>query len=343
MLTAAGNTYTGTVQSFTTNASSPGSQVPVVATGQAASVGPTGALLTGTVNPDGPARVGYSFSYGTSASNLGRTTSSSTQPGGTTAVPVTATLTGLHPGTTYYFRLTVTLAHHTYPGAVSSFTTLVRSPGARTGGAHDITSNSAVVRGLVNPHGAATRYQVQFGATRDYGLSTTWAKGGYATSKEQVNTVLAGLRPQTTYHFRLVAESAGGTVVGADRSFTTARRMGLAPRFRFDMPRRESLSRAVSHSLRAHFNCSKACTAHFVLTVAPSGISRTTALPLTIARGQARLHRAGKGAVTLRFTTRFRHAVHRSADGPLKLIVLGYAIGSHTTASRPQHARVTLT
>lgn len=32
---------------------------------------------------------------------------------------------------------------------------------------------------------------------------------------------LAGLAPETTYHYRVVADSLGGTALGADRTFTT--------------------------------------------------------------------------------------------------------------------------
>ena len=35
-------------------------------------------------------------------------------------------------------------------------------------------------------------------------------------------STLSGLLPATTYHYRVVATNSFGTVVGADRTFTTA-------------------------------------------------------------------------------------------------------------------------
>jgi hypothetical protein len=341
VISAAGTTYTGAVQSFTTTASSGISQTPVVATGPAARITATGALLTGAVNPGGPAAVTYTFLYGTSPSSLSLSTGSSDQPGGSTAAPVSATLTGLRPKTIYYVELETSLGGHTYPGRVRSFTTRRLLPAVRTGRARNVISNSATVSGWVNPHGTSTVYEVQFGPSSSYGHSTTFVLAGSGRSGRRVRAVLFGLHPSRRYHYRLVAENRGGTVVGSDRTFTTGHKLGAAPRFSFRAPARVSWRALKAHRLRLQFHCSKACTAHFVLTAAPAGGGPGVTAPLTLARGQARLHRRGSGRTALRFAFGARTATAAQTKR-VKLLLLGYAVTHRSSASPPKQAHITL-
>ncbi len=342
VVSAGASTYSGSVLSFTTSSSSVTTQTPVVATGQAGRVSAGGALLTGTINPGGPSAVKYAFRYGTAAANLSHSTPSSTLAGGTTAVPVSGTLTGLRPATRYYVQLTATLNGQTRVGAVRSFTTARRLPSVNTGGAQHVVSTGAQISGWVNPHGTATVYQVQFGPSSRYGYSTILLHVGTASTSQHVSTVLVGLHPATTYHYRLVARNDGGTVVGSDRTFTTARRLVAAPRFGFRAPTRVSRHALRSGQERVSFHCSKACTAHFELELTPAGISRTAAVPLTIARGRAQLGKTGSGTATL-FVVRGRRsnlAARRSAS--VKVLLLGYAIATRSSPSAPREERVRL-
>jgi alkylated DNA nucleotide flippase Atl1 len=342
VISAGGATYTGAVASFTTTASSGTAQAPVAATGSAARIGALGALLTGTVNPGGAAPVRYMFSYGTSASNLSKSTSWSAQRGGRTAAPVSATVTGLRPGTTYYVELEVSLGGQTVTGGVKSFTTRRLLPGVRTGSVRGIISNSATVAGWVNPRGTSTVYQIQFGTSSSYGHSTTFVLAGSARSGRRVSAVLFGLRPDSKYHYRLVAQNDGGTVVGAGRTFTTGRRLSAAPRFGFRAPARVSWRSLRDHRMRLRFHCSKACTARFALTVAPAGISQAAAVPLTIARGRARLGHSGSATVSLRSAARTRKEPAGTQTKPLKVLLLGYAVSWRSSASPPKETRITL-
>jgi PKD repeat protein len=344
VVSTGGNSYRGSVQNFTTTSSSPAPQKPVVATGPAGRVSSTGALLTGTINPGGSSPVQYSFSYGSSATTLDHTTARSTQPGGTTAALVSATLTGLAPHTTYYFRLAVSFNGQTYVGAVRTFTTSQPLPGVLTGGTSHVIGDSAVLSGWVNPHGTKTIYQVQFGRSATYGFSTTWIIAGSAASAQLEQIALFGLNPGTTYHYRFVAQNRYGTAVGADRAFTSAPSAGYAPRFRLSAPSRLPWHQVASHPLRVRFRCNKECLAHFVLLVERPGHTRSVTLSVAIGHGKARLRRAGGGLILLRFSPRFRRHLRQPSNQRLpELVLVGYAQARGSGPSPPQQTTIRLT
>jgi hypothetical protein len=99
---------------------------PVVVTGDPSDVTQQGAKLNGTVNPQGKATT-YTFQFGLTTSYGAQTTPASAGSG-TTAAPVSATLTGLAPGTTYHYRISATNSDgQTTTGADRTFTTAARS------------------------------------------------------------------------------------------------------------------------------------------------------------------------------------------------------------------------
>jgi hypothetical protein len=92
--------------------------LPTPTTLAATSVTTTSAVLNGTVNPNGlPAA--WEFVYGPNAAHLVYTKVASLAAG-TTAAPVSVTVTGLSPGTTYSFALLASnqnnLTYHSYYG-----------------------------------------------------------------------------------------------------------------------------------------------------------------------------------------------------------------------------------
>ena len=157
----------------------------------------------------------------------------------------------------------------------------------------------------------------------------------------RLDVSIAGLVPRTTYHFRLVAQNAGGTVVGGDNSFTTGRSLGHAPRFAFNVRSRSALKAALQGRLKISFTCSADCSAHFAVTVAPSGGRRGAALPLTLARASGQIPSAGSGSVAVTFIPKLRNGLRHSKS--LKLLVSGYAVGAGTTPSAPLLKPLTLT
>ena len=118
----------GDVTPFVTDAGMPNYMVfqtvsatplPVVVTGVASDIIDTTATLNGTVNPSG-SETTYHFEYGLTTA-YGSTTTSTSAGSGFTAVPVSAALTGLIPGTLYHFRLTATNSGGTVNGVDATF------------------------------------------------------------------------------------------------------------------------------------------------------------------------------------------------------------------------------
>jgi hypothetical protein len=108
----------------------------VAITGGVTSVTTTSATLNGTINA-GNADVGWTFQYGRSVPSVQNTGVHTAGPGVTA---VSATISGLSPGTTYHFRLVgvdqvdTTLGPQFHPGADMAFTThTVKAPGGKPG------------------------------------------------------------------------------------------------------------------------------------------------------------------------------------------------------------------
>lgn len=233
--TEQGSTYSaafdGSIAVFT--AAVPGSgggtggTAPVDATNAATAVTSTGATLNGSVNPEGSATT-YQFDYGTTT---GYGSSVPAAPGsagsGTSSVSESAPVTGLAPNTLYHYRVEATNATGTTLGSDQTFTTsvaTVTAPAATTNAATGVAQTAATLNGSVNPEGAATTYQFQYGPTTSYGstIPATAASAGSGTTAVNESASLTGLTASTTYHYRIVATNSGGTTNGSDQSFTTA-------------------------------------------------------------------------------------------------------------------------
>lgn len=104
-------------------------------------------------------------------------------------------------------------------------TTAVHPPLVTTGAATNVTSSSVKLTGSVDPQGALTYWQFEFGSTTSYGGLFPSTAGQLAAGQgaQSVNVDIAsGLSPGTTYHYRLVGSNSAGTVHGTDGVFTTA-------------------------------------------------------------------------------------------------------------------------
>ncbi|HEY6191176.1 MAG TPA: YCF48-related protein [Bacteroidota bacterium] len=213
-----GGTQKDAILSFTT-----GTNPPSVTTMGASSVTTSSAVTNGSVNPNGSPTMAW-FEWGTS-STLSSFTSTSQQSvgSGTTATPVSANLTGLSLGTTYYYRAAGQNSGGTQKNTIMSFTTGVNPPTVATSAASSVTTSSATMNGTVNPNGAAATAWFEWGtsSTLSTFTSTTAQSVGSGTTDASVSANLTSLNANTTYYYRVAGQNSGGTQRDGILSFTT--------------------------------------------------------------------------------------------------------------------------
>jgi hypothetical protein len=197
---------------FTTNATSAS-----VATRDTTNVSTNSARLNGELTSLGTAGNAYvSFEWGTATGSYTHTTANEMR---TNTTAFSADLSGLTPGTTYYYRAKAGSDRDAVYGAEKTFATLTAPPAIATGRASEVHSMSATLNGNLDSLGTASSINVCFewGTTTSYGNQTAAqlrnAVGRFAAS-------LTGLTPNTIYHFR--AKAVGdGIAYGADTVLTT--------------------------------------------------------------------------------------------------------------------------
>jgi DNA-binding beta-propeller fold protein YncE len=133
-------------------------------------------------------------------------------------------LTGLNPYEIYHYRLNAISVAGTSYGPDQQFLTESLAPEVSSAGAQSVGETSATLTGAVNPRGINTTYYFQYGTSESYGASVPLASAyaGAGTTAVSESASIVALAPASTYHFRIVASSRGGTVYGADQTFTTA-------------------------------------------------------------------------------------------------------------------------
>ncbi|HWI72074.1 MAG TPA: hypothetical protein VNT55_08975 [Baekduia sp.] len=108
-------------------------------------------------------------------------------------------------------------------GVVGASVALAADPPlADTGAAKDVGQTQATLVAKVTPRGAATSVRFDLGTSTSYGLQSASKDIGSGTDAVTVEIPVQGLTASTTYHFRVVATSDGGTVQGADATLKTA-------------------------------------------------------------------------------------------------------------------------
>jgi hypothetical protein len=202
-----------------------GSDVTVVLTSTAVTnaainVTGTGATLLGTVNPRGAATNAW-FEWSTSPDFTPLNVTPTKSVGsGTADVALIETLSGLTPGTTYYFRTVSSGVGGTSRGATVFFVT-PRLPLVTT--LSTSISQIIVAGGNVTPNGTATTAWFRYGTspTLSTFVETTHRSVGSGTTASSLTEPLTGLSQFTTYYVRAVATNLGGTALGNIVSFTT--------------------------------------------------------------------------------------------------------------------------
>jgi hypothetical protein len=196
--------------------------LPSAITTAATAVKSTEATLHASINPNG-AETKYQFEYGTTTSYGSKAPATAVVIGsGTASVEASQPIAGLALSTTYHFRISATNAVGTSRGEDRTFTTPA-APLATTEAATSVTNKGATLNATVNPKGAETTYQFEYGTTTSYGSSIPGAPKaiGAGTSVLSVSESTASLQEGTTYHYRVVAVNEAGTTYGADQIYST--------------------------------------------------------------------------------------------------------------------------
>lgn len=116
-------------------------------------------------------------------------------------------------------------------------TPLPKPPSASTGGTAQLSYSSATLNATINPRGSETTYYFQYGPTNAYGAQTATTAVGSGTVGVPVSQTISGLTTGAAYHYRVVASSSAGPVVGRDRAFTTK-----SVPLKFELPRTPRLT-----------------------------------------------------------------------------------------------------
>jgi hypothetical protein len=183
----------------------------------------SGARLHGTVRPGSLAVDDCHFDYGVDTS-YGQSApcvpAAASIPADDDPHAVAADVTGLASNTTYHFRLAVTNANGSDAGDDQTVTTL--GAGIVDSGTTAVGTDRATVTARINPNSEDTTFHIEYGTDTGYGHATPESASiGSDTSDHAVSVALTGLAAETTYHWRVVAVNASGTVTGPDRTFTT--------------------------------------------------------------------------------------------------------------------------
>ena len=169
----------------------------------------TTVTLNGAWNAPGASSTDVRFEYGTTPA-FGLATGYITQVNPTGSY--TANITGLTPNTTYYYRAMGVNNFGVGFGAMGDFTTLSYSlPIAITSQETNVTGTSAMLNGGYNGNGLNTTTWFEYSNNSNFVGAYTTSKVNQNNTQGSVTPVLiTGLTPNTTYYFRLVAETSGG-------------------------------------------------------------------------------------------------------------------------------------
>ena len=240
-VTATGNVYVADSAKHVLDVFGSSVQLPDVFTLKPAKLTETTATLKGTVDGDGKPmsyhfELGESEAYATLSTPVQEDSSGNEQQ-------VEAPVSGLKPGTKYFFRLIgqnengvscsggrIFATAGGEPANGSALSLACQRPGASIDGESvtEVGENAATLDADINPLGHETTYEFLYGPescqANPTGCTSIPQPSGDAASGEtdvNENATIAGLQPDTTYHYRVIATNSQGTNEGTEHTFTT--------------------------------------------------------------------------------------------------------------------------
>jgi hypothetical protein len=196
--------------------------------GAAQSITATGATLAGELNPGTSSEeLEYSFAYNAGTECQGGATIPA-PPGKTTGghQSVSAVLSGLQPSTHYSACLTATNMSGSATSAPVAFTTLGVPPSVEAESVAAVGVAGVTFEARINAENQATTYRFEYALSEAAVLGGGGASAGGSipagVGDQPVTTQVEGLQPDTTYYYRVTAESGTPPAAhGAVLSFTT--------------------------------------------------------------------------------------------------------------------------
>jgi hypothetical protein len=174
---------------------------PSVTTGSASAVAASSATVSGSVNPNGQATTAW-FQWGTSTS-LGNATPQQSVGSGTSAQTISANLSGLAPGTTYYFRIVAQNSAGASQGAIQSFTTPQVAPAAPSNLSASTSGNQIRLAWRDN-----SSNETEFRIERKQGANGSWSQ--IATVGANVTSYSDTPQKGPTFFYRVRACNSAG-------------------------------------------------------------------------------------------------------------------------------------
>ena len=209
----------GSVNSFTTLGP------PTVSTAAASNTTATSAVLRGFIDPENNT-VSTGFCYGTSPDleDCSLVDGSPSILTGSSNTSISQTVTGLSPGTTYYFQAAGAYSGQSEEGSVLSFTT--QAPPSVTRSAEtNVASLGAQLNGVVNPQGSATSVSFCLGMSSDLAGCRVYSANESpliaSNSLFAVSANVGSLQASTTYFYKITATNTNGSTSTSTHSFTT--------------------------------------------------------------------------------------------------------------------------
>jgi hypothetical protein len=197
---------------------------PSLVTGTATSITDLTAVLNGTANANGGS---YTPLFHVNLPSGFTLVVAPTSPSitGTSTLPVTASVSGLLPSTTYTYRIVSRNSNQDYFfGGEQSFTTgPPATPPTVTSVSSSNVAPTAVTLAVnsLSTGSTATTLAFEYGLTNAYGSQVTYGSTFPAGTNASPTYQLQGLSPNTTYHFRATVTNNEGTNASSDATFTT--------------------------------------------------------------------------------------------------------------------------
>ncbi len=193
-----------------------------VDTGAPGAITAATATVNGSINPEGSPATGCHFEYG-ETEEYGQEVPCAGPAELTEPAQVNASLTGLHGGTTYHYRLVAQNTGGVVYGEDATLTTPT-TPTIAAAAAANLTRETAELDATINPHGIpVTACTIEYGTDTGYGHSAaceqTPGEIGAGNSPVPVSLKITGLKHDITYHWRILATDENGVAASTDHTF----------------------------------------------------------------------------------------------------------------------------